>query len=424
MPDPVLAIDFGTSNSAAAVLADGRPWRIPLEDGRDTVPTAVFFPSDGGPMRIGAAAARALTGGEEGRYMRALKSALGTDLMGQRRLVGGRRRDLSEIVAGFLATLRERAEAVTGLRFSRVLSGRPVRFHSRDPARNAKAAEDLRACYLAAGFDEIAFCPEPEAAVLATHGLGGGTGIGLIVDIGGGTSDFSLFDIRKGRPHILASHGVRLGGTDFDHAVSLAHVMPLLGHGGELRREFGPGRLPVPHSLYVDLARWEKIPFLYTPETLRDARQMAALAVEPARLARLVAVLRDELGHEIAFAAERGKIAANLSSAARIDLTLVEPGLSAGITRDSLAAALSGFRRQLDEAARETLSRAGIEPAAVGHVILVGGSSLMTLVTDRMRAIFSAAIQHRAEAFTAVVDGLALATGRNRPEPGVQIHSH
>lgn len=410
MTDTTLAIDFGTSNSAAAVLVGGRPFRIPVEDGQDTLPTAVFFPAGGGPMRLGSAAARALTSGEEGRYMRALKSVLGTDLMHQLRPIGGQRRSLSDIVTAFLATMRERAEAVTGLRHRRVLSGRPVRFHSRDASRNARAEDDLRACYLAAGFDAVDFMYEPEAAAVAAQGLGGGKGLGLIVDIGGGTSDFSLFEARAGRPRILASHGVRLGGTDFDHAVSMTHVMPLLGHGGDLRREFGPGLVPVPPALFVDLARWETIPFVYTPENRRDARRMTALAAEPEKLCRLANVLRDELGHDLAFAAERGKIAANQTGGARIPLGLVEAGLSAQITRGSLDAALSGFGGVLTEAAQATLVQAGVKADAVTSVILVGGSSLMSLVSDGMRALFPAARQHRAEAFTAVVDGLALAT--------------
>lgn len=411
MTDHILAIDFGTSNSAAALAVDGRPFRIALEDGQDTLPTAVFFPADRGPMRLGHSAARALTAGEDGRYMRALKSALGTELMGQVRTIGGRRRDLSEIIAGFLSALRERAEAATGLRFRRALSGRPVRFHSRHPDRDARALADLRACYLAAGFESVDFCLEPEAAVLATHGLGGGAGVGLVVDVGGGTTDFSLFDMQDGQPRILASSGIRLGGTDFDHAVSLSHAMPLLGHGGELRREFGPGRLPVPPALHVDLARWEKIPFLYTPEILRDAQRMAALAVDGRALGRLVDVLRDELGHDIAFAVERGKIAANRTGSARISLAPVEPGLSAPITAGTLAAALSGFRAQIEAAAMETLGKAGIAPRTVRHVMLVGGSSLMDLVTGAMQGLFPEAIQHRTEAFTAVVDGLALTAG-------------
>lgn len=406
-----LAIDFGTSNSAAAVLRDGRPLRLAIEPGAETLPTAVFFPARGGAMRIGEAASEALIAGAEGRYMRALKSVLGTELFHESRLVAGRRRSLAEIVAAFLAALRERAEAATGLRFARALSGRPVRFHA-DPASDARAEADLRGCYLAAGFAQVDFLPEPEAAALASHGLGREGELGLIVDIGGGTSDFSVFRSQGGKAHILANHGIRLGGTDFDQQVSLSHAMPALGQGGSLRREMGAGLLPVPNAVYLDLATWARIPFLYTPETRRMAAGMARMALDRPGMDRLVAVLDEELGHELAFAVERGKIAANSGAEAGIAMGFIEPGLARPITPETLEAALSANRHALAEAAAETLHLAGVTPDQIGSVVLVGGSSLMGLVADEARRLCPGASQLRAQAFTAVVDGLALATAR------------
>lgn len=410
MQTQTLAIDFGTSNSAAALAWDQGIYRIPVERGAETLPTAVFFPADEGAMRIGAAAADALIAGEEGRYMRALKSVLGLPLLHEQRLIGGRRRTLSDIITAFLTELRQRAEVATGLRFRRALSGRPVHFHSADPQKDTQAEADLRACYLAAGFEEVAFLPEPEAAAIACHGMGAAEQIGLIVDIGGGTSDFSVFRTAGTGPEILANHGIRLGGTDFDHAVSMRHAMPQLGLGGQLRREMGAGLLPVPRAPYVDLATWAKIPFLYTGETRRMVADMVRLAVDRERMARFATVLEMELGHELAFAVERGKIAANSGEAAgRIDMGVIEKGLAETVTPESLDAALAEHRGQLRAAAAETLTLAGIAPEQVGRVILVGGSSLMRVVSEEAGALCPGAEILRSEAFTAVVDGLALA---------------
>ena len=261
MSGPILAVDFGTSNSAAALFEHGRVRRIPIEVGDDTLPTAVFFPEDKGAMRVGRAAGEALIEGEEGRYMRALKSILGTPLFHQSRLIEGKRRTLAEVVTAFLIEIKTRAEAETGLVFAKALSGRPVHFHSKDAEQDRQAEEDLRGCYLAAGFDEVSFVFEPEAAARACRGLSDDGGLGLIVDIGGGTSDFSVFRSSWDDVEILASHGIRLGGTDFDQRISVAHVMPHLGMGGEVRRTFGEGLLPVPTAVYQELATWPKIPF-------------------------------------------------------------------------------------------------------------------------------------------------------------------
>lgn len=404
-----LAIDFGTSNSAAAVFAGGAVRRLPVEQGAETLPTAVFFPEGGGAMRIGSAAGAALIGGEEGRYMRALKSVLGVPLFHEKRLIEGKRRTLADVVTAFLVQVRERSEEFTRVRFNRALSGRPVRFHE-DAEKDAQAEADLRGCYLAAGFEEVEFMPEPEAAARACQGMGQAGGVGLIVDIGGGTSDFTVF--RSGAEvEIVASHGIRLGGTDFDRVVSVAEVMPLLGMGSELRREFGPGLLPVPRAVFVDLATWAKIPFLYAPDVRREVAGMVKLAVEPERLGRLARVLEDELGHELAFAVERGKIAANDAGEGRIGMGMVAPGLAAELSAARMGEVLGEARAALGAAAREVLVQAGVAPGDVRRVVLVGGSSLMGFVEAEMRGVCGGAEVLRSEAFTAVVDGLAIAAG-------------
>lgn len=419
MTAPVLAIDFGTSNSAAALLDGGRVRRLEIEPGAGTLPTAVFFPARGGSMRIGQAAADALIAGDEGRYMRALKSVLGTPLLHEPRLIAGRRRTLASVITAFLAEVKVRAEAAAGCGFDRVLSGRPVHFHTGAPERDAQAEADLRACYGAAGFTDVAFCAEPEAAALACRALGRVGEVGLIVDIGGGTSDFSVFRTGVGGIDILGSHGIRLGGTDFDHAVSMAHAMPRLGLGGQLRRALGDGLLPVPRSIYVDLSTWAMIPFLYTPETARLVADLQRHAVDPVPMARLARVITDQLGHDLAFAVERGKIAANDGTpGAAIAMGSIEPGLRAPVTPASMNAALQGYRNTLRDAMFETLFRAGVAPGDIASVVLVGGSSLMALVEAEARAVCPAARVDRSEVFTAVVDGLALATVREAGQVG------
>lgn len=405
-----IAIDLGTSNSAAAVLGGGEPRRLAIETGSETLPTAVFFPSDGRPMQIGLAAFDGLMAGEEGRYMRALKSVLGTTLFHEERLIAGKRRTLSDIVTAFIAEMKLRAERTTDRCHARVLSGRPVHFHSGDPDRDARAEADLRACYLGAGFDDVIFMLEPEAAALASHGLGRAGEIGLIVDVGGGTSDFSVFRTERGVMSILASHGIRLGGTDFDHAVSMAQAMPLLGHGGALRREMGPGLLPVSNAVYVDLSTWARIPFLYAPETRRAVASMVRLAVDPRAMGRLSTVLVEELGHDLAFAVERDKKAANERQDARIEMHMIEPDLAVPLSEVSLDAALAHFCEPLREAVIETLRRAVVGAGQVANIVLVGGSSLMRLVAAEVCQVCPRATLRQAEVFTAVVDGLALAT--------------
>jgi len=405
-----IGLDFGTSNTSAAVLRDGRPEVLQLEPGQAVLPTAIFLDYAARTTLYGSDAVAAMIEGRRGRFMRALKSILGTPLARERRTFLNERLTLLEIIARFLAEVRARAGAAIGDEVTGVVAGRPVHFHP-NAARDARAEQDLAECYAMAGFTGLRFLPEPEAAALAA-GPGPAGEVGLIVDIGGGTSDFTLFRAAaQGGIDVLASHGVRIGGTDFDRALSLQHVMPLFGLGGELRNEIGPGRHDVPRAMFVELASWEKIAFIYGPDSLRAAKLMARQAVTPERLGRLVTVLEMEQGHEVAFAVEAAKIAANGGTGVgRIDLGMVERGLAPVLTGDDLMTGLWPFAEKIGEAVGVTLSRAGLPPAAVGRVIFVGGSSLVTVIDRLLRATFPAARFETAEVFTAVVDGLALAT--------------
>lgn len=406
-----LGVDFGTSNSAVGIAVDGAPRLITLENGAKTMPTAVFFDFEEQRIVYGQPAQAALIAGDEGRYMRALKSLLGTSLMHERRLLLGKRMDFVDIIGRFLAELKARAEESTGLTFERALSGRPVKFHSGDAARNAQAEVDLRACYLAAGFADVTFMAEPEAAARANRDVLAPGDLGLIVDIGGGTSDFTLFR-QQGTAdiEILASNGLRLGGTDFDREVSITQVMPLLGRGTQIKHAFGDQTHAAPNAIFNDFATWQKIPFSYSAETRRMAADLAKYAVEREKLDRLVRALEDEFGHDIAFAIEAGKIAANDAGASappEIDLSVLETGLRVPLPAALLAHTLAGMAEQIAQAALAT----GPETGQVNKLILVGGSSLMAVVDTALRRAFPRAEVHRGAALTAIVDGLALGAG-------------
>ena len=404
-----LAIDFGTSNTAVGFMQRGAPVLLDIEPDSPTLPTSIFFDFDSRKTLVGTPANIALIEGEYGRFMRALKSVLGTSIMHEKRRLMDEQMDFIEIISRFLREIKARAEAASGLTFDTALSGRPVHFHSDDPTKDAQALTDLRACYLAAGFSDVEFMLEPEAAALANHShLAKGT-IGLIVDIGGGTSDFTVFETVENGIKILASHGVRVGGTDFDRKLSIDHIMPLLGKGSQIRKAFGDETMTAPNAIFHNLATWQKIPFMYTRETRREADDLRKYAAEPALLKRLTDTLETELGHDLAFAIEAGKITANKADAT-IDLSVLEPRLTAPLSQAALGQSLLDLTHKIETCAAETLAQAGLSADQIDSLIFVGGSSLMGVVETTLQSQFPAAKPHRTSAFTAVIEGLTLAT--------------
>lgn len=410
--DAILAIDFGTSNSAVGVIENGKTRLIELENGKQTLPTALFFDFEEKQIAYGSSAEQALFEGAWGRYMRALKSLLGTPLIRESSMLLGKRMSYVEIVARFLAEMKQRSEERTGQHYLRALSGRPVRFHA-DPKRDAQALADLTECYQIAGFEEVRFMNEPEAAARAqSHVLKAGN-LGLVIDIGGGTSDFTLFRTKSdGAIDIIQSEGLRLGGTDFDRLLSFDHVMPLMGRGSQIRHAFGKDTHLAPNGIFADLATWQKIPFLYAPESRRAAKDLLKYAVEPDKLQRLQRVLEDERGHDLAFAVEAAKIALNTKPLASVDIKLdpLEKGLMSPLYALALAHTLHPSAAQIAETASQCMLQAGHENSEVTHLILVGGSSLMQVVQTGVSDAFPNAQIHYGAALTGIIEGLTQAT--------------
>ena len=170
--------------------------------------------------------------------------------------------------------------------------------------------------------------------------------------------------------------------------------------------------------MFTDLATWQKIPFLYTREQRRAVDDLAKYAVQPDLLNRLVKVLEDELGHDIAFAVEAGKIAANDVAATappEIKLDILERGLRVPLPPAMMAATLNEMANSIAQVATDLVAQTDLAPADVNKLIFVGGSSLMGVIDMAMRRAFPQAELHRGAAMTAIVDGLATAASHAFP---------
>ena len=422
-----VAIDFGTSNSAVALPRDdaaGGVKLVELEPGYPTMPTAVFYRSDTPGNEVeaerlyGRAAVAAYVEGSEGRLMRSMKSILGSTLLDQGTDIGaGRSVRYREVITGYLRRLKQVAEAEAGTSLSRAVLGRPVFFVDDEPARDAQAQAALQDAAHAVGFSEVQFQYEPIAAALDHESHIDHEQLVLVVDIGGGTSDFSLVRVgpaRRGRPErrddILANHGVHIAGTDFDRHVELASVLPLLGYRAR-RPPVNPKNLletprEVPSSVYFDLATWHLINTAYSPQRLAELRSMKSWYANPRHHTRLLTTVQERLGHALAAAAEKAKIDVALHGRADIDLGLVERGLQASLEEAQASDAIEADLQRIVRAAAETARMAGVKPSAIDVLYFTGGSTGLTPLVERIAAEFPAAMRVRGDRFASVAQGL------------------
>jgi hypothetical chaperone protein len=413
---PALGIDFGTSNSAvASVGTDGVARLVPLEGGALALPSAVFFNAEDRKTYFGREAVTLYLAGVDGRLMRSLKSLLGSSLLQERTAVAEGLISFQDVISRFIRELRLRAERHLGYAPADVVIGRPVHFVDDSPQRDEQAQSALRIAALASGFENVSFELEPIAAAFDYETRVTRESLVLIVDIGGGTSDFTVVRVgpqRIGRPNrkddILATSGTHIGGTDYDRKLSLELVMPLLGY-----RHSGPKGREVPHPVFFDLSTWHLINWLYTPKALRDAQDLRTNYTDTRLHDRLMTVLREKLGHQLASEVEQSKISASVSGGtSTIDLSAVERGLGAALGADDLSAHLQGLLEKVVECAGECVRLAGIRPADLDAIYLTGGSSALRPFQDALRKGFPTTPIVEGDFFGGVASGLGYVAQR------------
>ena len=407
-------VDFGTSNSTVGWVRPGQPVLLPLEDGKATLPSVVFFNADDEQVRYGRAALADYLEGYEGRLMRSLKSLLGTSLMDGQTEVAGRALPFRQLLAHFIGEVKRRAEREAGKTFDSAVFGRPVYFVDDDPDADRLAEDTLADIARSVGFREIGFQYEPIAAAFDYESRIEREELVLIADIGGGTSDFSF--VRLGperaqridrRADILATGGVHIGGTDFDKYLSLAAVMPLLGHGSALL-----SGAAVPSSYYFNLATWHTINQAYTRKNIAQLADLVRDAAEPDKLKRLQRLIDERAGHWLAMRVEEAKI--GLSGAPEVDLDLdrLDPPALVRVGRGLFTDAIAGMVDSIGATVQRLLDEAGIAPERVDTVFFTGGSSGVASLRERIAAIVPDARRVEGDLFGSIGAGLAIDAAR------------
>ena len=241
----------------------------------------------------------------------------------------------------------------------------------------------------------------------------------LVADIGGGTSDFSIVRVGPQRAtrlerkdDILANHGVHIAGTDFDRRVELASVLPQFGYGAYGPSIAGAPPREVPSGVYFDLATWHLINTVYSPQRVAELRAMKVNYADPTHHKRLMIVVTERLGHELAARAEQAKIDVAGGGKAVIDLSHVESKLAVPLTEARAIDAIEGDIARIVNAARATATQAGLRPEQIDALYFTGGSTGFRLLSQKIAAAFPTARTVRGDRFASVATGLGLHAGR------------
>ncbi len=414
-------IDFGTSNSAISVAYADRVEVLALGPSRSamTLPSFVYL-HRGGSRAAGDEAVKTFlkSGHEKTDCWNCALAPYGWDTdcrqyrkgggCNDARLLSGVKHDLAKVgfagtnswatdftvgslVAVVLRRLKNEADAAVAEGARRLVLGHPVVFAGADPshraASEAEAFGRLEKAAIEAGFEEVAFLPEPTAAVIGepTH-----HGVEIAVDFGGGTFDVAVMDSRDGESRIAGLSGVAVGGEVLDGVLFETSVGPALG-------------LEVlPNWLFNELRTASSVRLLMADPSIPAI--LARIGGKAAELAR--ALLYEGYAYDFYKAIEAAKIA--LSSSEVTELQFSPLGLHVTLRRSAFESIIRPELDLVSEAIERALDEARIQAADVERVLLTGGSAYIPAFRDDLARIFGEDRLEQRDAFTAVVHGLGV----------------
>jgi len=411
-PSPARAcgIDFGTSNSTVGWIRPGMETLIALEDDKITLPSVVFFNFEERRPVYGRLALHEYLENYEGRLMRSLKSLLGSKLIKHDTSVLGTAMPFTDLLALFIGQLKSRAEATAGREFEEVVLGRPVFFVDDDPMADQEAENTLVDVARKIGFKDISFQYEPIAAAFDYESTIEKEELVLIVDIGGGTSDFSLVRLSPDRRHndnrqddILATGGVHIGGTDFDKQLSLAGMMPLFGYGSRMK-----SGAYMPTSHHMNLATWHTINSVYSQKSQLALGSMRYDIEDTGGIDRLFKLIEQRAGHWLAMQVEDSKIALSETERLHLSLERIEAELGVELTRAGFNAAIGNLLERVRGSVTQLLGNAGVSVEQVDTVFFTGGSSGIPALRQQIAALLPNARHVEGNVFGSIGSGLAI----------------
>ncbi|MPQ70640.1 MULTISPECIES: Hsp70 family protein [unclassified Pseudomonas] len=409
-PARACGIDFGTSNSTVGWIRPGMETLIALEDDKITLPSVLFFNFEERRPVYGRLALHEYLEGYEGRLMRSLKSLLGSKLIKHDTSVLGTAMPFKDLLGLFIGQLKQRAETTAGREFEQVVLGRPVFFVDEDPAADQEAEDTLAEVAKKLGFKEVSFQYEPIAAAFDYESTLDREELVLIVDIGGGTSDFSLVRLSPERRNldnrhddILATGGVHIGGTDFDKQLSLQGVMPLFGYGSRMK-----SGAYMPTSHHMNLATWHTINSVYSQKTQLALGSMRYDIEDTGGIDRLFKLIEQRAGHWLAMEIEETKIELTHAPLRHVPLDRIEPGLSVELSRALFESAIDNLLERIRTSVTQLLGDAGVGVAQVDTVFFTGGSSAIPALRQSVSAMLPNARHVEGNIFGSIGSGLAI----------------
>ena len=450
---PGIGIDFGTSNSAAAVF-DGEQVRlVQLSELNPIMPSANYIDRDfastiGQPAIddyisdnqgrkvelsvevIGEARTSAGTGDGPASESETTKvygqafndaSLPGRLFRGTKRLLGNTASDKTVIFSRPFRLVALVTPILVGIRkalrrsvdnSSRACIGHPVNFEGMEQGRNNVALQRLSESYRHAGITEQSFCPEPTAAAISYlyNYPYSRDQLMLTVDFGGGTLDFCILRRKGTEFSVEATHGIALGGDKIDQTIFRELVFPLLGKGERWSRMVDGSEVDTlfPFAEFEELLiNWPVSYMLNQNKYTASVMQRMVLPDEGAiKFKRLYDLIKQNYSYQVFEAIKAFKAELSVSDSAVLDIPEID--IEVRLERWEFELMITDLLFELEQAISLILNKAGLHADDIDLVLRTGGSSLIPAVKDILENQFPGKVVEH-DPFTSVAAGLAIA---------------
>ena len=457
-------IDFGTTNTSAAVC-DGNQVRVlpldPHNDNATSLPSLLYITNEGTHI-VGRSAANAFIernvdreilleqidlgvdieayvasepdksesyrpGAEPNNVREAMRARATVEVNSPGRLfqslktqlrhasfrgthVFGTHYQIEELVATILSRIKEQIDHEAGQPVERAVFGRPVRF-SRDDEENDMAEKRLLRAASLAGFKEVVFFYEPVGACVEYAMATEKPQRLMVVDIGGGTCDVCIMEFgdahgaaaRLRGSRILSVAGVPVAGDAIDREIIKKKLFPVFGS----QARYGPSRLRIPQYIYNEILDWQNLYKLNTEEMIHWFIAMEADSTDPKSITALRKLVQRNYGYPVAREVEAAKKRLSAEEETSIKFEMEEIRVDQHLAREEFTHIIEYLLEQMLRSIEEAETAAQLKPGDIDLVLTTGGTSLIPAIRAMLVERYGAERLHQRDTFTSVATGLA-----------------
>lgn len=409
------AIDFGTCNSLLAYATPKNASQAIALDPSHYDPTimrSTMFFSDRGEVTFGQAAIKAyVSESGEGRFIRSIKKFLPSKNFTVTR-IGSKTYELEYLIGRFLREIKQRADAQLQQNVETVVLGRPAKY-SPNNVEDKLAQDRMQRAAQLAGFKNIHFFPEPLAAAFDFRKNLEGEKLVLIVDLGAGTSDFTVIRLKSSgfsQSDVLSLGGISVAGDALDGMIMAEKIGPHLGTKISYRFPMSSNVLTMPTDLKFRLMSPADITLMQKSDVmgfLGDVSKSTVDRNDRQKLERLFTLIGDNLGFAIFEEIEACKRSVCTSGKAGFHFSYANFEISETLSEENFQQLTAGKIAAIFKSMDEVISNAGIRPTDIDLICCTGGTSKVPEVHSRLLERFGAEKIKTLGSFHSVIQGLS-----------------